>query len=143
MQYVCVHGHFYQPPRENPSLEVIEPELDIGVIQSSLREALANNIDLDVATLEFVIRKRLEKESEQFVNHLNTMENGSKFRQFVDLVLSLPFPVVLWNAQNILYGPIRQTLQKVDAFQNGDAPAKQVFRDEVRQLGERLKIASP
>jgi alpha-amylase/alpha-mannosidase (GH57 family) len=24
MRYVCVHGHFYQPPRENPSLEAIE-----------------------------------------------------------------------------------------------------------------------
>jgi len=24
MGYVCVHGHFYQPPRENPSLEAIE-----------------------------------------------------------------------------------------------------------------------
>src|ERR1700728_342534 len=24
MRYICVHGHFYQPPRENPSLEAIE-----------------------------------------------------------------------------------------------------------------------
>jgi alpha-amylase/alpha-mannosidase (GH57 family) len=24
MKYLCVHGHFYQPPRENPSLEAIE-----------------------------------------------------------------------------------------------------------------------
>ncbi len=24
--YVCVHGHFYQPPRENPWLEAIEPQ---------------------------------------------------------------------------------------------------------------------
>jgi len=23
-KYICLHGHFYQPPRENPWLEVIE-----------------------------------------------------------------------------------------------------------------------
>ena len=24
VKYVCIHGHFYQPPRENPWLEAVE-----------------------------------------------------------------------------------------------------------------------
>ena len=25
-KWVCIHGHFYQPPRENPWLEAVEPQ---------------------------------------------------------------------------------------------------------------------
>ena len=120
------------------------PELDPSSIQSYFKEATASQINLDVATLEFVIRKRLEKEAEQFPMHLDEIENAHKLRQFVDLVLSLPFPVILWEVQNILYGPLTQSLQgDLGIANNGDDPARKALRDELSQLCERLKIYSP
>ena len=35
MKYVCIHGHFYQPPRENPYLEAIER--NVGYLHRVLR----------------------------------------------------------------------------------------------------------
>ena len=120
------------------------PELDASSIQSYFKEAAASHINLDVATLEFVIRKRLEKEAEQFATHLDKIENARKLRQFVDLVRSLPFPVVLWEAQNILYGPLTQSFKAIwQSRTMADDPAQKALRDELSQLSERLKICSP
>jgi hypothetical protein len=93
-----------------------------------------------VTTLEFTIRKRLEKEAEQIAEHLEEIEQVRKFRQFIDLILSLPFQIDLWTAQNILYNPLRQMLKGNPAEDNAAAQAP--LRDELRELSERIKIAS-
>ena len=48
------------------------PELDPSSIQSYFKEAAVSQISLDVATLEFVIRRRLEKEAEQIRSSILT-----------------------------------------------------------------------
>jgi alpha-amylase/alpha-mannosidase (GH57 family) len=118
------------------------PELDPRGIESFLKEAAAGQIQLDVEPLEYTIRKRLEKEAEQSAPHLDSIENVRKLRQLVDLVASLPFPVVLWEAQNVLFGPLTQALHDTNGFgKNGDMDAK-ALREEISQLSGRLKILS-
>jgi len=89
-----------------------------------------------VATLEFVIRKRLEWEVENLAPHLDELESARKLRQIVDLVTSLPFPVNLWRTQNALFGPLTKS-------RNGAAgPGQKALEDELAALRERLKIVS-
>jgi len=107
-----------------------------------LKEAAAGQIQLDIEPLEYTIRKRLEKEAEQSVQHLDSIENVRKLRELVDLVTSLPFPVVMWEAQNVLFGPLTQALQGTNGFgKNGDLDAK-ALHEEMSQLSGRLKILS-
>jgi alpha-amylase/alpha-mannosidase (GH57 family) len=116
------------------------PELDPRGIESSLKEAAAGQIRLDVEPLEFTIRKRLEREAEQSAQHLDSIENVRKLRQLVDLVDSLPFPVVLWEAQNVLFGPLTHALNGTNGFgKNGNVDSI-ALREEISQLSGRLKI---
>ena len=52
--------------------------------------------------------------------------------------------MILWDVQNVLYGPLTQSLQgDLGIANNGDDPARKALRDELSQLSERLKIFSP
>jgi hypothetical protein len=73
---------------------------------------------------------------------LDDADSARKFRQFIELVDSMPFPVGLWETQNTLYGPLRE-FAETQRTTNGDNPAKKTVGEELNQLTERLKIASP
>ena len=95
-------------------------------IQSLLREAAASKITLDSTTLEYKVRKRVEKEAAEFAANPSDLPLLERISKLLDLIPSLPFPVVLWEAQNVCYRPF------VTAFeQNGwHSPGAGSGRDE-------------
>ena len=113
---------------------------DIHSIQGFFREVADTQVEADATTLEFVMRKRLERAAARFAEHPDLAENVHRFKKLLDLALALPFPVVLWEVQNISYTPLVQTIEKYrESDGNGD-PAKAALLSELVSLRNALKI---
>jgi alpha-amylase/alpha-mannosidase (GH57 family) len=83
--------------------------LDLAAIQGLLDEIRIAEIPLDQAGLEIVLRRNLDTVAELFFEDPGNLERLDKFRESVAAAHSLPFPPVLWSAQNRCY----QVLQDI------------------------------
>jgi hypothetical protein len=116
------------------------PELDADTINSYLKEAAGIHIAVDTTTLEYAIRQRLEQQATEFAEHPENLETVEKLRKLLDVALALPFPVVIWEVQNLCYGPIIfASEQHRDAAAGGDATAQR-WMSELGILREKLRI---
>jgi alpha-amylase/alpha-mannosidase (GH57 family) len=120
-------------------MAIERPDTDAESIRGYLREAANSNVDLDTATLEFVMRKRLEQEARQFASDPAKIENVQKLNRVIDIAKALPFPVILWEVQNISYAPLRTLWEQRRNESNGNGTQRQ-YLDELNALGEKLRI---
>jgi hypothetical protein len=119
------------------------PELDADSIQGLLREASASKIALDSTTLEYKTRKRLEKEAADFAANPTDPATTERMLKLLDLISVLPFPIVLWEAQNVCYRPLLTAFQE-NGWHSPDAnPAALRRHDELGQLAAQLHISLP
>jgi alpha-amylase/alpha-mannosidase (GH57 family) len=115
-------------------------EIDPDTINSYLKEAASSHITVDTTTLEYAIRKRVEKEAEDFAAQPDNFEIAERLRKLLDFALALPFPVIIWQAQNVCYGPIiRATGEHREAAEAGD-PTAQRWMAELAILRDKLRI---
>jgi len=113
---------------------------DANSIQGFFREVADTQVQIDATTLEFSMRKRLEEEAARFAEHPDVPDNVHRFKKLLDLALALPFPVVLWEVQNISYAPVVQTIEKYVGSNGNSDPAKKAFLNELFSLRDALKI---
>jgi alpha-amylase/alpha-mannosidase (GH57 family) len=113
---------------EEPSLERVAPLIE---------EARAANIDLDVATLEYALRRRLEQMAETLSDLRSDPGPLSRFQAAVELARALPFPVNLWQVQNVFYEQLRSLTRsrRMSAEQPPDASR---WAAELARVGETL-----
>jgi alpha-amylase/alpha-mannosidase (GH57 family) len=115
-------------------------DIDLDNISSYLKEATTSRVALDTTTLEFAMRKRLERQAARFAENPNDLEVVQRFRRQVEVARSLPFPVTLWEVQNISYGPLRKAIEeKRPAAENNDPDAVNWMK-ELNGLRDGLRI---
>jgi hypothetical protein len=120
------------------AFENSDPDLDS--IQGYLKEAAANRITLDVPGVEYTIRKRLEREGELFASDPRNLESVQRLRKLLEFVSSLPFPLVLWEVQNICYGSLIKAMNELREQAQTENGAVTNLLNELRLLRESLRI---
>ncbi|MGB6381630.1 MAG: glycoside hydrolase, partial [Syntrophobacteria bacterium] len=78
-------------------------ELNLAHIENLLREARLEGISLETTSLEFGLRKTLERLAAQLAADPSDFGVLQRLEDATTLVSSLPFQVDLWRVQNICY----------------------------------------
>jgi alpha-amylase/alpha-mannosidase (GH57 family) len=117
-----------------------EDEIDPKKSRDILEEIQRTGVTPDAVTLEFALRRTIERLFARFV--ANPMEPGllQRLQETIALALSLPFQVRLWEAQNTYYRMMREVAGDVSVrAEHGDVAA-QSWLEEFIKLGEELKV---
>jgi alpha-amylase/alpha-mannosidase (GH57 family) len=118
--------------------EIETEPLDVDRVRSLMDQVRAAKVTLDQTTLEFAARRALENAIRQFAADPANSELFSAVEARMEMVKSLPFPVVLWTPQNIWFD-MRRTV--FDGFQQrasgGDQQAAE-WVERFRRLGQSL-----
>ncbi|HKT89206.1 MAG TPA: DUF3536 domain-containing protein [Candidatus Sulfotelmatobacter sp.] len=119
------------------------PDIDSDGIKSLLREANVSKINIDGTTLEFKLRKRIENEARDFA--LNSADPAvlQRLLKLLELVPSFPFPVVLWEAQNLAYRPLLTAYQQNGWHSPNADPVSAQRHEELTRMASQLHILLP
>jgi alpha-amylase/alpha-mannosidase (GH57 family) len=115
-------------------------EIDLEGVRNLLNEAATMKVTLDVQTLEYVIRRRIETAAAVVKSRPEDIEGLQRLNRLLELVSSLPFAVNLWQTQNAVYPVLTSSYQALFGEADPGTPAAQSWTGEVTALRDRLKL---
>ena len=118
-------------------------ELRSDYVHSLLAEVKALDIILDAATLEFVMRKRIEKIAETVAANVADLRSIERLQKVVALARSLPFTVDLWWVQTLCHEWMGQAYAEFLSKANDGEKNAQEWLAQVSALSEQLLFSRP
>ena len=120
--------------------ELEKDDLDFGRIAALVEEALVAKVPFDAPTLEFTIRKTLEREAERLASKPGDLSLLEKLDAAVAMAVALPFQVVLWRVQNIYYDLMLSAYREFLALAGKGDRDSSAWVERFRALGTKLSV---
>jgi len=145
MRFVAAHGiphirHFQAAAEVTLNAELrraIEAKnVNVDLIRALMEEARAVHVNLDAATLEFALRRKLEGMAEEWESQPCDLEKVSSLEAAVKLARSFPFEIRLWEIQNVYHSVLIGSAN--GNKQNGSGCNVPEWNERFRSLGEQL-----
>lgn len=107
-----------------------QPDIELPRVRTLLEDARRNKIDLDTTTLEFTLRKNIERIGSQLLRDPRDPAALHRLHTALMATRLVPFPVTLWTVQNIGYELRQRTYAHMyELAQAGDAQAATWLRE--------------
>ena len=114
-----------------------DTDLDLGRIAALVDEAQVAKVLFDVPTLEFAVRKTLERLAERLAAAPQSREALEKLYAATAMARSLPFEVALWRVQNIYHYLLMTVYQEQESKGGLES---QAWAQTFRALGAKLSV---
>jgi alpha-amylase/alpha-mannosidase (GH57 family) len=115
-------------------------ELDLGRITALVDEAQIAKVPFDAPTLEFALRKTLERMAERWAGEPRRLDLLEQMDAAVGMARLLPFEIVLWHVQNIFYNLMRTFYREYRALTGAGEEEAQAWVERFGALGAKLSV---
>ncbi len=115
-------------------------QLDFDAIRNLMGDAEGTKVSLDVPTLEYTLRMRLERMAEGFRADPANVELLSELGTAVGVARSLPLEVNLWKIQNICYELLQTAYNGFQQKGEEGGQNASAWIDHFRALAEKLSL---
>lgn len=114
-------------------------DLNLARIRGLLEEARLGGVDLDSTTLEYTLRKTIERMAERIRENPRDGNELRMLRDAVALTDDVPFAVTLWTIQNVAYDLLQEIYPEMSERSQSDEEAS-AWVEDFRALAQKLSL---
>lgn len=115
-------------------------QLDFEAIRTLIGDAEDAGVPLDLPTLEYTLRMRLERMADRFHDDPANLEFLKELETSVGVARSLPLEINLWKIQNICYELLQSTYQKYRVTSSQGNHEDDDWLNHFRNVAEKLSL---